>query len=130
MKRFFAILFIICLLSGISVWEEILLHNTIYNIESQTTAILTLVDNSSTNINTEEIGMAVDNFKNIWKDEENKLCFFTNYEKIKSVNESISKLSVAVKNNEKSLAIENISNIQSYAHFLHYMMGFNINNLL
>ncbi|NCB48687.1 MAG: DUF4363 family protein [Clostridia bacterium] len=129
MKRFFAILFIIIILSGISIAEEILLQNAVENVATQSSAILSLIDENEVDINTEEILTSVDNFKNFWNKEERKICYFTSYDKIKSMDESIVKLRYAIKNNDRSLAIENVANIQSYNQFLHYIMGFNLNNL-
>lgn len=129
MKRFFVIIFIILLLSGITIMEEMLLKNTVDNIDSKATVILSLIDENLDDINTDKINIAIKNFEDFWRDEERKLCYFTSYDKIKSVNESIKKLNYATKNNDISLAIENVATIQTYTHFLHYIMGFNLNNL-
>ncbi len=129
MKRIFAILFIILLLSGISIAEEVLLQHSVENVSIQSTAIMTLIDENEIDINSEEIISKVDDFKTFWNNEEKKICYFTSYEKIKNMDESIEKLKFAVKNNDRSLAIENVAVIKSYGQFLHNIMGFNLNNL-
>jgi len=129
MKRLIAILFIVFLLIGVSVTEELLLHHTIDNVNSSSSEILSLIDESEDTINTEEISSSLENLKTFWNDEEKNLCFFTSYEKIKNMDESIAKLYYAIKNNDRSLAIENVACIQNYSNFLHYIMGFNLNNL-
>lgn len=129
MKRLFSILFIILLLSGISIAEEFLLQHAIENVGAQSAEILSLIDENEVDINTEEILSIIDDFENFWNKEEKKICYFTSYDKIKNMDESIVRLKYAAKNNDRSLAIENVANIQTYSQFLHYIMGFNLNNL-
>ena len=67
--------------------------------------------------------------KSFWEDEKIKVCYFTNYDKIRMVDESIVKLDYGIKNNEKSLVVENLGLLLQFGEFLHFTNGFNLNNL-
>lgn len=129
MKKFFAILFIICLLTSISVLEELLLKHAVNNINLQSQNLLILIDQSEGDIDTEEINLSLNELHSFWDEEEKRICYFTSYDKIKNMDESLMKLKYAIKNNDKALAVENVATIQVYSQFLHYFMGFNLHNL-
>lgn len=129
MKRFFAILFIALLLIGVSVAEELLLKHAVQNIESHSVTLANLISQNEEDINIEEIKNEREKFEKFWDDEEKMLCYFISYDKIKNVSDSLQKLKYALEKNDSSLAIENVSNIQNYSHFLYFAMGFNLSNL-
>jgi uncharacterized protein YoxC len=128
MKRIFAIIVLICLLVGVSLAEEFSLQDAVKTINSYSSSVSDLIETTD-DITSSEIEDKVDALEKFWKEEEKKLCYFTNYDKIKGLGESLAKLKTAVKNNDKSLAVENVASIQSYAYYMRYIMGFNINNL-
>lgn len=129
MKRFFAILFIALLLVGVSVAEELLLKHAVENIESHSHSLAVLISENEGEINTEEIKEARESLESFWNNEEKMLCYFISYDKIKNVSDSLQKMKYAIEKNDVSLAIENVSNIQNYSHFLYFAMGFNLSNL-
>lgn len=129
MKRFLSILILIIVLSGISILEEVFLHNFITNLTNKAEVVSIAIENSKDNVSNDEILKNFYDLKDFWHKSKNRLCYFTNYEKIKTVDESFVKLSTAIKNNDLSLATENIAVIKEYGDFFHYMMGFNLNNL-
>ena len=128
MKRLFAILSLIIVLIAICTFEEVFLDKFIPQFTSEANSLSTLIKGTE-NLNNEEINTNYKKLNNNWNNAKIIMCFFTNYEKIKSLDESFIKLNSAIKNNDKNLANENISIICNYEKFLNYMMGFNFNNL-
>lgn len=129
MKRLFAILSLVLILISICIFEELFLKNFVNNFTVKAEALSTLIEQTENTKEDENINNSYNTLKNDWHNAKTTLCFFTNYEKIKSMDESFLKLDSALKNNDKNLANENISIICNYEQFLHYMMGFNLNNL-
>lgn len=129
MKRLISILILLIIIIGIAIAEELFIHNFITNLTTKAEVVSVEIENSKENLKNENITKTYNDLKDFWKKSKIGLCYFTNYEKIKTVDESFVKLSTALKNNDLSLATENIAVIKEYGDFFHYMMGFNLNNL-
>ena len=129
MKRTIAVIVIILIIALICILEELVVKNVTTTFSSQTQALYEQISNNNSNINTKEIVQDYNNLNAFWEKEKHKLCYLTNYDKIRNIDESMSRLNYAILNNDFSLAIDNISIIISFGNFLHYFMGFNINNL-
>ena len=129
MKRIFAILFIVLIIISICVVEEITLSQTNQKLDEYSNSLSAAIIENKDNLNNEQVLSEFKKLDNFWQDTKIKLCYLTNYEKIKTMDESLIKLEASIEYNDESLAIENISLIKSYSEFLHYFMGFNFNNL-
>lgn len=129
MKRLIAILSILILLIGVCTLEEIFIHNFTKEFNKKTTAATQIIKENESNLNTNKVKASFDELEKYWQDTKSKLCYLTNYEKIRNMDESFARLDAAINDNDKALAIENISVIKSYTESLHYIMGFNLNNL-
>ncbi len=129
MKRFIAMIIISLSLVGIATFEEIYIHNFIQNFSAKSQIVSNLVKENQENLNTQELKENFENLKNLWSNSKTVICYFTNYDKIRTTDESIVKLEDAIKENDFSLANENIAVLKNYSQFFHYTMGFNINNL-
>lgn len=129
MKRIFAILFIVLIIISICVVEEITLNQTNQKLDEYSNSLSAAIIENKDNLNNEQVLSEFKKLDNFWQDTKIKLCYLTNYEKIKTMDESLIKLEASIEYNDESLAIENISLIKSYSEFLHYFMGFNFNNL-
>ena len=129
MKRLISILVLIIIIIGIATTEELFIHNFITTLTTKAEVVSVEIEKNKDNLNNENISKVYNDLKNFWTKSKVGLCYFTNYEKIKTVDESFVKLSTALKNNDLSLATENIAVIKEYGDFFHYMMGFNLNNL-
>lgn len=129
MKRNIVIVFILLLLFGIGLCEEILVKDTVSNLDSLTTSLSQTIAQNEDNLNTENVKTNMKNLENYWVKTKNKICFFANFDKIKFMDESLIKLDSAIKENDKLLAIENLSMVASFPKLINYVMGFNINNL-
>lgn len=129
MKRLIAVLFLLVILIGIATLEQVYVNNFLNNLNVKSQQVSQAINIDEKNLERKEVKTAFDELNTFWEDSKNKLCYFTNYEKIKSVDESFVKLATAIDNNDSSLAIENIAVIKEYGRFFTYFMGFNINNL-
>ena len=129
MKRLISILILLIIIIGIAIAEELFIHNFITNLTTKAEIVSVKIENNKENLNNENLTKTYGELKEFWKKSKIGLCYFTNYEKIKTVDESFVRLSTALKNNDLSLATENIAVIKEYGDFFHYMMGFNLNNL-
>lgn len=129
MKRLISILILLIIIIGIAITEELFIHNFITNLTTKAEIVSVKIENNKENLNNENLTKTYNELKEFWEKSKIGLCYFTNYEKIKTVDESFVKLSTALKNNDLSLATENIAVIKEYGDFFHYMMGFNLNNL-
>ena len=129
MKRFFAVLILILILISVCTFEEIFLQTFVKSFTFKAETLSALISNKTELKENKEINNSYITLKQDWNNAKTTLCFFTNYEKIKSMDESLIKLESAIKNNDKNLANENISLICNYDQFFNYMLGFNLNNL-
>lgn len=117
------------ILIAISICEELIVHDINTNLKKYSVKLHETISASSNLSESEEIQKEYKQLNEYWSNQKIKVCVFANYEKIKSIDECIYKLDAAIKNDDKSLAVENISSIEAFTHFLHYFMGFNIHNL-
>jgi len=129
MKKFISILIIIIILIFVGVVEEVLVHNFVKAFEEKTFSISYDLEEANENINTEKIKAKLTSLKDYWKNKKTKFCYLVMYDKIKMIDEGVAKLDISIKSNDKALAQENIAVLLCYTASLHYIMGFNINNL-
>lgn len=129
MKRLIAVLFLVAVLITIATLEQVYVNNFLYQLDIKSQQVSQAIEIDDKNLEREDVKNSFKDLNKFWNNAKNKLCYFTNYEKIKSVDESFVKLSTAIDNNDSSLAIENIAVIKEYSNLFTYFMGFNINNL-
>lgn len=129
MKKFISILIIIIILISVGVVEEVLVHNFVKEFEEKTFSISYDLEEANENINTEKIKAKLTSLEDYWKNKKTKFCYLVMYDKIKMIDEGVAKLDISIKSNDKALAQENIAVLLCYTDSLHYIMGFNINNL-
>lgn len=129
MKKLISIIFILVALIVLATFEEIYINNFLNTLTQKAESVSTIIESNQDNLEKKEIKDSFDSLFNFWKSSKNTLSYFTNYEKIKSLDESFVKLNTAIENNDKSLAIENVAMIKEYGTIFKFVMGFNINNL-
>lgn len=129
MKRNLIIVLIVLLIVAVCAIEEIVLSNINANLAHYTEELSTSITENSDNLSTFEVEEKYKNLSSFWKDAKRKLCYLTNYEKIRIMDESIIKLGASIENNDESLTIENLAIVETFSEFTYYFMGFNINNL-
>lgn len=129
MKKLIAVLSILVILITLCTLEEIFIHNFTKDFNIKTSVVSQVIKENEKNLNNNNVKTCFKDLETYWQNAKKKLCYLTNYEKIKNMDESFVRLDAAIDNNDDSLAIENISVIKSYTEALHYIMGFNLNNL-
>ncbi|MGN0798065.1 MAG: DUF4363 family protein [Christensenellales bacterium] len=129
MKRNIYVLVLIAILIAICSLEEYLLKTTYDNMQNYSTQLTALVGQHKEDLSSKEVIGKFDETKGYWDNQKKFITYFTNYDKIRSIDESFIKLEEALDNNDKSLALENLSIINASAESLHYFMGFNVKNL-
>ncbi len=129
MRRLIAVLFLLAILIAVATLEQVYVNHFLYNLDTKSQQVSAAIELDDKNLEREDVKNSFNDLNKFWEDAKTKLCYFTNYEKVKSVDESFVKLSTAIENNDSSLAIENIAVIKEYSKFFTYFMGFNINNL-
>lgn len=130
MKRFIGVIAIILILAGLCIDEEIFVRKTISRLHHTSYHIEELVKENKDNIDCDRIHEEFDYIDSYWDKAEQVLCYIVNFEKIKPINETLSKLNGAISENDYSLAIENIKTLQNYSENLKYIMGASITNFL
>lgn len=129
MKRNLIIVLIVLIIVAVCAIEEIVLSNINANLTHYTEELSTSITENSDNLSTFEVEEKYKDLSSFWKDAKRKLCYLTNYEKIRIMDESIIKLGASIENNDESLTIENLAIVETFSEFTYYFMGFNINNL-
>lgn len=129
MKKIISILIIFAILATVCVFEEVFIHKFINQFSSLTVQVSSQLEENDENINVSIVKEKLSNLENYWNSNKNKFCYLVMYDKIKMIDEGVAKLEIAIKHNDSALAQENIAVIECYTESLHYIMGFNINNL-
>lgn len=129
MKKLISILTILAILVSICVIEEIFIHKFTGEFNNLTKQVSKELEKNEENIDTDEVKNKLTKLEKYWNGNKNKFCYFVMYDKIKMIDEGVTKLEIAIKHNDSALAQENIAVIECYTDSLHYIMGFNINNL-
>ena len=129
MKRTISVIVIIAIIALICVLEELAVSRVSSGLNDNSKKLYAQFLANKSNISVSNVKKEYDNLDDFWGVEKHKLCYLTNYDKIRNVDEGMARLKYAIENNDYSLAIDNISIIMSYGDFLHFFMGFNINNL-
>ena len=129
MKKIISILIIFAILTGICIYEEIFIHKFINEFSALTTQVSSELENNKDNIDVPIVKNQLLTLEKYWDNNKNKFCYLVMYDKIKMIDEGVAKLEIAINHNDQALAQENIAVIECYTESLHYIMGFNINNL-
>ena len=130
MKRLIGIIIITVILIGGGIVEEVYINKTITRLEFFATNLEEKINKNKNDINTEDINASFNELDNFWKQTESVFCYLTNFEKIRSLDESIIKLKTAIFYNDFSVATENLALIKNYAKVLHYTLGVSLNNII
>ena len=130
MKRLIGIIIITVILIGGGIVEEVYINKTITRLEFFATNLEEKINKNKNDINTEDINASFNELDNFWKQTESVFCYLTNFEKVRSLDESVVKLKTAIFYNDFSVATENLALIKNYAKVLHYTLGVSLNNII
>lgn len=123
------LIFIVLLLSGICVAEEVVVSNSLKDIQSRCFAIERLVEEKQSLKNL-EIVLAVDNLEFNWNEEESNLCYMVNHKNIQEIGQEIAKIKQYVSNDDVDAFKVSIESIKFYCHSYLHFMGANLHNVL
>ena len=131
MKPFHIINFIIIilLLAGICVAEELVVSNSLRDIQSRSLEIELLIDEVDT-LKTTEIVLAIDNLEDKWSKSESKLCFMVNHKNIQEIGQEIAKIKEYVASDDVDACRVSLYSIKFYCHSYLHFMGANLHNVL
>ena len=130
MVRLIAMMSIVALLVGFGIFEEIYVRDIITNLTAHAAELETLIKDSEEDLTKPEIAEKLDEIDAFWHGRVRFLTYIVNFEKVRPVTESISKLKTALAEEDYSLSIENATLLRFYAEHLTYVMGAEISNIL
>lgn len=130
MTRLISIFVIVGLLLLGGIFEIIYIENASNKLYDITNEIHISCEADEKNLYNQNNIDLVNELQTFWDDAEKKLCLVINYESIKCISETIAKLQIAIEENDKSVAYENIILLKNYSDIIKNVMGFNFHNLL
>ena len=131
MKGFHIINFILIflLLIGICLAEELVVSNSLRDIQNRAIEIERLINDYETLKNT-EIVLAIDNLEDKWFEDESNLCFMVNHKNIQEIGQEIAKIKLYVSADDIDGAKVSLYSIKFYCHSYMHFMGANLHNVL
>ena len=128
MKRVFCIIVISLFLIGACVIEEILVKNTLEQINQMGNELLLLAQ-SETNLNNDLILDKTRNLNEFWLKYEDALCFFVNHKDMHEMGNEIIKMISYAKNNIKEEYTTSLELVIYYSDTFHHIMGVSLENI-
>ncbi|MBQ8443859.1 MAG: DUF4363 family protein [Clostridia bacterium] len=122
-------IFIVLLLGGICVIEEVIVSDSLKTVQSNCYEIEQILkdDDSLKNM---EVVMAVDNLEYVWTQNESRLCFMVNHKNIQEIGQEIVRLKTYIAFDEMTEFKVSLSEILHYCYGYLHFMGANIHNVL
>ena len=128
MKRLVGIIFIAIFLIGVCVTEEILVKNTLAEMNKQGNSLFEYVT-ALDNINTEEVLNKTRELNTYWLKYEDALCFFVNHKDMHEMGNELIKMISYAKNNIKEEYTTSLELVISYSNNFHHIMGVSLENI-
>ncbi len=131
MKVFHYINFILIflLLVGICVAEDILVSNSLAEIQKQCYKIEKLVDEKE-NLKNTEVVLAVDNLEYMWHEDESNMCYLVNHKSIQEIGQEIARIKLYISEDNVNDFLASLDTIKFYCHSYLHFMGANMHNVL
>ncbi len=131
MKIFHYINFILIflLLVGICVAEDILVSNSLAEIQKQCYKIEKLVDEKE-NLKNTEVVLAVDNLEYMWHEDESNMCYLVNHKSIQEIGQEIARIKLYISEDNVNDFLASLDTIKFYCHSYLHFMGANMHNVL
>lgn len=128
MKKFIAILFVVLVLIGLSVWEKITIDNYLNDIQTQSQELMDLTYGSK-NIQTEEIILKVNTLEETWMHHEEILCMFANHKDMRDLCTEIQRLKGNIEVNQYEDFTASLKIINHLSQDYHKIMGISFQNI-
>ena len=131
MKLFHYINFIliVALLIVICVAEDLVVSNSLKQIQSYCYEIEEIIDRND-NLKNMETVLAVDNLEYDWTENEGTMCYMVNHKNIQEIGQEIAKLKLYIASDDIDAFKVSIEQIKFYCHSYLHFMGANWHNVL
>ncbi len=131
MKLFHYINFIliVALLIVICVAEDLVVSNSLKQIQSYCYEIEEIIDRND-NLKNMETVLAVDNLEYDWTESEGNMCYMVNHKNIQEIGQEIAKLKLYIASDDIDAFKVSIEQIKFYCHSYLHFMGANWHNVL
>ena len=128
MKKFIAILFVIFILVGLSVLEEITIDSYLNDIQMQSQELMDLTKGTK-NIQTEEIILKVNELEETWVHHEEILCLVANHKDMRDLCIEIQRLKGNIEVNQYEDFTASLKIINHLSQDYHKIMGISWQNI-
>lgn len=128
-KKYLYLFIIFAFLVSICFWEEILVRQSLSEIDDRVSEIQTTVADKEY-INTYEILMMVENLEEHWHKSEKELCILVNHKDIEDIGMEIARLKSTIATNQIEDFNASLSLVIFFTETYHHVMGTSMQNLL
>ena len=119
--HYFNFILIVILLIGICVAEDLVVSNSLSDIQRRCYEIEAIIDEREDLKNTEMV-LAVDNIEYSWTVNEENMCFMVNHRNIQEIGQEIARLKLYIASNDIDAFRVSLEEIKFYCHsYLHFM---------
>ena len=131
MKFFHYINFIliVILLAGICVLEDVMVSNSLKEMQSICFEIEGKLENYN-DLKNMDIVLSIDNLEYRWHKDEASLCYMVNHKSIQEIGQEIAKLKLYISGNDIEAFKVSLEEIKFYCNSYLHFMGANIHNVL
>ncbi len=120
---------IVILLVGICIAEDLVVSNSLRQVQTDCYEIESLLD-SYDHLKNMDITLAVDNLEYDWTENEENMCFMVNHKNIQEIGVEIAKLKLYIASDDVDGFKVSIEQIKFYCHSYLHFMGANWHNVL
>ena len=127
--HYFNFILIIILLVGICVAEDLVVSNSLKDIQSRCYQLEEIIEVRD-DLKNMEIVLAVDNLEYSWLENEESMCFMVNHKNIQEIGQEIAKIKLYIASNDIDAFRVSLEEIKFYCHSYLHFMGANWHNVL
>lgn len=127
--HYFNFILIIILLVGICVAEDLVVSNSLKDIQSRCYQLEEIIEVRD-DLKNMEIVLAVDNLEYSWLENEESMCFMVNHKNIQEIRQEIAKIKLYIASNDIDAFRVSLEEIKFYCHSYLHFMGANWHNVL
>ena len=120
---------IIALLIVICVAEDVVVSNSLKEMQTMCYEIEALLDEKD-DLKNMEMVMEIDNLQYRWTEDERDMCFMVNHKNIQEIGQEIAKLKLYIASNDVGAFWVSLEEIKFYCHSYLHFMGANLHNVL
>lgn len=122
-------IFICLVLVGICILEEVIVSNSLQEVQARCYKIEKLLENSD-GLKNMDLVVAVDNLEYIWTQDESNMCFMVNHKNIQEIGQEIVRLKTYIAHDETIEFKVSLEEIKHYCYGYLHFMGASVHNIL